>query len=368
VNILVTGSEGFIAQNLLARLSQRNDVTVFVMNRLTGDGELKLSLDKADVVFHLAGVNRPPDANEFDISNTSFTEYIIDHLEKRGTSYEFHYSSSTQAALDSPYGISKKAAEDYIRSNVTNGQAYIYRFPGIFGKWSKPNYNSVVATFCYNIARDLPISVSDESNVLSLMYVDDVINELLDHKNRVYTGVRTCEISVSNVHQVTLGEIVSALKFFKASRESFLIPELSDTFIRKLYSTYLTYLPEDKFSYRPVLRSDERGALFELLKTTTAGQIFVSSTFPGITRGNHYHHTKTEKFCVIYGEALIRFRKIGSGKIIEYKVTGRNPEIVDIPPGYTHSIKNIGQDKMMTLFWANEIFNPAQPDTYFEAV
>jgi UDP-2-acetamido-2,6-beta-L-arabino-hexul-4-ose reductase len=368
VKVLVTGAKGFIAKNLLLHVSGQPNVELYLSDRSTDSNTLKKYLADADTIFHLAGVNRPADPNDFTTVNTGLTEFITDQLEERSTPYRLHYASSTQAALDNPYGRSKKTAEDYLLKNVKKGEAIIYRFPGIFGKWCKPNYNSVVATFCYNIANDLPVSVSNEANTIQLMYVDDVIKTLLRTiEQPVQPGaVRFAEIPA--VYSTTLGELLKTLQSFKASRESLLLPDVGNELEKKLYSTYVSYLPVNKFDYGVTLRTDNRGSLFELLKTNASGQIFISTTFPGITRGNHYHHTKTEKFCVISGEGLIQFRKIGTDEIIEYKVSGDNPSIVDIPPGYTHNITNIGASDMVTLFWANEIFDPQQPDTYFEKV
>jgi len=368
MNILVTGSNGFIARNLLALLERNESYRVFKSDRNTTIDELSSMLSEADVVVHLAGENRPSDPSAFKKINTDLTGFIVQQLEKRKTPYNLLYASSTQAALQNPYGTSKKEAEDIINTDVKNGQAVIFRFPGVFGKWCKPNYNSVVATYCYNVAHDLPVEVRDENYALKIVYIDDVVNSLIEFCGDKPVAGRIINADVEPVYEISLGKLAQTLSKFKTNRSSFYLPEVGEPLEKKLYSTYLTYLPENEFDYTPLVRTDERGYLFELLKTTTSGQIFVSSTKPGITRGNHFHHTKTEKFCVVSGEGLIQFRKIETGEVIEYRVSGSDPKIVDIPPGYTHNISNTGNTDMITLFWANEIFDPSRPDTYFEKV
>ncbi len=368
MTILVTGANGFIAKNLLAVLERDSQNQLLKADRTTSAEELAAMLKKADVVVHLAGENRPTDPSAFKKVNTDLSAYILETLEKNKKPYKLLYSSSTQAALDNEYGRSKKEAEEVLKKGVKNGNAVIFRFPGVFGKWCRPNYNSVVATYCYNLANNLPIEVRDREYKLTLMYVDDVVKILTDHIQAPTTSERVITASIEPVYEITLGKLADSIQSFKDNRNTFFLPQVGDALQKKLYSTYLTYLPENAFDYAPVLRTDERGSLFELLKTNAAGQIFVSSTKPGITRGNHFHHTKTEKFCVVYGKGLIQFRKIGTEEVIEYKVEGEDPRIVDIPPGYTHNIKNTGETDMITLFWANEIFDPQNPDTYFEKV
>jgi len=368
MTILVTGSNGFIARNLVAVLERNTENRILKANRSTSKDELTAMLKEADTVIHLAGENRPADPSAFKKVNTDLTSFILETLEGTKKDYKLLYSSSTQAALDNDYGRSKKEAEEIIQKGVKNGNAVIFRFPGVFGKWCKPNYNSVVATYCHNIANNLPIEVRDREYKLTLMYVDDVVKIINDYINTPVGNERVINPDLEPVYEVTLGKLADSIQSFKENRSTFFLPQVGDELQKKLYSTYLTYLPENAFDYAPVLRTDERGSLFELLKTNAAGQIFVSSTKPGITRGNHFHHTKTEKFCVLYGKGLIQFRKIGTDEIIEYEVAGNDPRIVDIPPGYTHNIKNTGETEMITLFWANEIFDPQNPDTYFEKV
>ena len=369
MNILVTGSNGFIARNLLAQLTRNDQFTVSKANRNTTIEEWKLLLAAADVVVHLAGENRPSDTAAFELVNFTLTSFIIEELESRKRPYQIIYSSSAQALLDNPYGNSKRKAEEFIQAKVKNGSAIIYRLPGVFGKWCRPNYNSVVATYCYNIAHQLPVDVRDEQYLLRLVYVDDVVKSILHSCTRSLNAGEILMEAVSPEHEMTLGKLAQTIRSFRENRQTYFLPQVGDPLEKKLYSTYLTYLPQNEFGYEPVLRTDERGSLFELLKSHTSGQIFVSSTRPGITRGNHFHHTKTEKFCVVSGEGLIQFRKIDDvDNIIEYRVNGEKPQIVDIPPGYTHNITNVGQSEMITLFWANEVFDPQTPDTYFEKV
>jgi UDP-2-acetamido-2,6-beta-L-arabino-hexul-4-ose reductase len=369
MTILVTGAQGFIARNLVEHLKVNKSKILLTADRSTDLGLLKKYIYEADVVFHLAGVNRPVSDDDFVKDNFEFTKFILEELEQKCKMYQFHYASSSQAELSNAYGISKKTAEDYLLDNVKKGRAFIYRFQGVFGKWSRPNYNSVIATFCYNLTRDIPLHVSDPSRVIQLIYIDDLISHLMTRLDNGMskTGKVTFE-TVDPIYSVSLGEVVKILSSFKSSRETLLLPDLSDDFVKKLYTTYVSYLPIDKFVYDLKQKTDERGTLFELIKTSTSGQIFVSSTHPGVTRGNHFHHLKTEKFCVISGEGIIRFRKVGTEEKIEYLVSGRCPQVLDIPPGYTHNITNVGNSEMITLFWANEIFNSDHPDTYFETV
>jgi len=278
-------------------------------------------------------------------------------------------SSSTQAALDNPYGKSKKAGEDLIIAygKKTGAKVLVYRFPNVFGKWCKPNYNSVVATFCNNIANDLPITVNDPSVVMNLVYIDDVAEELINALNGKENSVGDF-YEVPVVYTITLGEIIDLIYSFKKSREERSIPDMSDEFTKKLYSTYLSYLPKNQFSYPLKMNVDNRGAFAEFIKTQDRGQVSVNISKPGITKGNHWHHSKNEKFLVVSGKGVIRFRKVISSEVIEYYVSGDKLEVVDIPTGYTHNIINLGKTDMITVIWANEIFDPDKPDTYFMEV
>ncbi|KKB45022.1 capsular polysaccharide biosynthesis protein CapF [Bacillus thermotolerans] len=366
MKILVTGAKGFVAKNLIAELKNQNYNDIFEYSRETDPSLLDKYCKEADFVFHLAGVNRPKNHSEFMEGNFGFTSLLLNTLKKYQNNCPVVLSSSIQAELDNPYGISKKAGEGLLfeYSKETGAKVLVYRLPNVFGKWCKPNYNSAVATFCHNIARDLPITVNDPSVVMSLVYIDDVIEELINalSGNENTTG-DFCEVPV--VHTITLGEIVGLIYSFKKSREERAIPDMSNAFTKKLYSTYLSYLPEDQFSYDLKMNVDHRGSFTEFIKTPDRGQVSVNISKPGITKGNHWHHTKNEKFLVVSGKGVIRFRKPDSEEIIEYFVSGEKLEVVDIPVGYTHNIENLGETDMVTIMWVNEIFDAEHPDTYY---
>lgn len=365
MKVIVTGAEGFIGKNLCVSLSTMDGIEVKRVFSTTKKEEYSPWIKEADVIYHLAGVNRPNDPSEFITGNTNFTNEILEIAAEGGIAPIVVFSSTTQAVKDNDYGKSKRAAEELIEEYASSGKIHgaIYRLPGVFGKWSRPNYNSVVSTFCYNVANELPLDVRDPGFALLLVYIDDVVHAFLSHLNSRFTGLQTFE--VSPVFQTTLGELADMISSFPGLRESLRAPKLGQDLEKRLYSTYLSYLPTDKFSYPMELKRDNRGDLFEWIKSEDFGQIFVSTTKPGITRGNHYHHTKTEKFLVIRGEAEIKFRQIDSDQTITYKVKGSEPTVVDIPTGYTHNITNTGQTELITLFWANEIFDTERPDTYF---
>ncbi|ARI76256.1 capsular polysaccharide biosynthesis protein CapF [Halobacillus mangrovi] len=369
MNILVTGARGFIGKNLIAELKNIGDSTILEYSRDTSYELLEDYCKQADFVFHLAGVNRPKDNSEFMDGNYGFTSELLDMLKKYENTCPLMISSSTQAELNNPYGISKKAGEkllfDY--SQKTGAKVLIYRFPNVFGKWCKPNYNSVIATFCHNISRDIPIQINDPATLLNLVYIDDVIKELINalQSNENLVG-DFCE--VPKVHSITLGEVADLLYSFRRSREGKYVPDMSVPLIKKLYSTYLTYLPQDQFSYDLKMNVDNRGSFTEFIRTPDRGQVSVNISKPGITKGNHWHHTKNEKFLVVSGNGVIRFRKYGSNEVIEYFVSGNNMEVVDIPTGYIHNIENLGEVDMVTIMWANEPFDPENPDTYYSEV
>lgn len=369
MNILVTGSNGFIGKNLIAELNNRGYTDIFEFDKDTKSSLLDDYCKKADFVFHLAGVNRPKEQSEFMEGNFGFTSELLNTLKKHSNTSPIMISSSIQAKLENPYGESKKAGEDLLfkYSEETGAKVLIYRFPNVFGKWSKPNYNSAVATFCYNVARELDITVNDPSVVMNLVYIDDVVNELINalegRENKVESF---CEVPV--VHTRTLGEIVELIYSFKKSRKDKSVPDMSDLFIKKLYSTYLSFLPEDQFSYDLKMNVDNRGSFTEFFKTPDRGQVSVNISKPGITKGNHWHHTKNEKFLVVSGKGVIRFRKYDTDNVIEYFVSGDKLEVVDIPTGYTHNIENLGDADMVTVMWANESFDPDNPDTYYVEV
>ena len=368
-NILVTGAGGFIGRNLCVAL-RRGGFEVLEFNRSHSASSLSKLAARADLVFHLAGVNRPKDEKEFMEGNANLTRELCECLAATGRRIPLVFSSSIQAEWDNPYGRSKKAAEDavlqYHREN--SAPLYIYRFPNVFGKWSRPDYNTVVATFCYNISRGLPVQISDRAKPYRFAYVDDIVRAFLKIVARPEHDLATTRYELQPVYSITLGELYDLIMSFHDGRKKCLVPDLSDQLVKYLYSTYISFCDTGDLAYAVDSKTDDRGWLFELVKSPCAGQIFVSSTRPGITRGNHYHDTKIEKFCVIQGEGIIRFRHILKGEIIEYPVSDRAIRVVDIPPGYTHSIENVGSGDMITLFWANEIFDPQRPDTYFVQV
>lgn len=371
MNVLVTGAKGFIGRNLISELERREGVIVLPFDIDTPSEMLDEYCRECDFVFNLAGVNRPEHVEEFMEGNFGFATTLVETLKKYGNTCPVMNSSSIQAALENPYGKSKKAGEDMMFSYglESGAQVYIYRFPNVFGKWCRPNYNSAVATFCHNIAHNLPIQVNDRSTVMHLVYIDDVVEELLQALDR-HPHVNAdgyCYVPVE--HEITLGEIVNLLYRFQESRSNFMIPDMSEnSFEKKLYSTYLSYLPEEEFSYPLVMHEDARGSFTEILKSADRGQVSINISKPGITKGNHWHHTKNEKFVVVSGKALIRFRKYGEDRVIEYHVSGDKLEVVDIPTGYTHSIINEGETDLVTLMWCNECFNPGRPDTIYEPV
>ncbi|MGB4581270.1 MAG: NAD-dependent epimerase/dehydratase family protein [Coriobacteriia bacterium] len=372
MKVLVTGSAGFVGKNLVARLGSDEcpDVSeVLEFDRDTDDALLEGYAATADFVFHLAGVNRPKDPAEFIEGNVDLTTRLLGLLSEHNRCPVL-LSSSTQAALDNPYGASKKTAEDAVLGygRETGADAYVYRLPGVFGKWCQPNYNSVVATFCHNIAHDLPIVISDRSTQITLAYIDDVVREFVRAMGGMANRLDTGYCAVPVVHSSTLGDIVDLLGGFRDSRTTLAVPQMDDAFTKKLYSTYLSYLPEDAFGYPLTMHADERGSFTEIIRTADRGQFSVNVIKPGITKGDHWHNTKTEKFVVVSGEGIVRFRKVGETRVIEYRVSGEAIQVIDIPPGYTHNIENLGEGDMVAFMWGNECFNPDEPDTYFLTV
>jgi UDP-2-acetamido-2,6-beta-L-arabino-hexul-4-ose reductase len=377
MNILITGAKGFIGKNLIAELNNikegkakgynlTSDLNLFAYDIDSDPALLNDYCKEADFVFHLAGVNRPKDQSEFMEGNFGFISVLLDTLKKQGNNCPVMLSSSIQAELDNPYGISKKAGEDLLfeYGRETGAEVLIYRFPNVFGKWCRPNYNSAVATFCHNIAHNLPIQVNDRNAQMTLVYIDDVVKELISAlESHPHKADDFCKVPVE--YRITLGEIVDLIYSFKESRKDLQVPDLSDAFTKKLYSTYLSYLPEDQFSYPLKMNMDERGSFTEFLKSPDRGQISINISKPGITKGQHWHHTKNEKFLVVSGKGVIRFRKIDDENVLEYFVSGDKLEVVDIPVGYTHNIENLGETDMVTIMWANEVFDPEKPDTYY---
>ena len=390
MKILVLGAKGFVGKNLVLALENikngkdRRFPELVIDEVMSYDidspeGTLPKYLSEADFIFNFAGVNRPKDNSEFMAGNCDFLSEVLGILKDKGNTCSIVLSSSIQASLegrfaDSPYGLSKKAGEDELIkfSEDTSAKVMIYRFPNIFGKWARPNYNSAVATFCHNIANDLPITVNDESTELELLYIDDLVEEMIlclkDQQHRVTKFSRFCVVPVT--HKVTLGEIVSLLESFRAFPETLMMPSIEQgTFAYKLYSTYLSYLPANKAIHGYDTKSDSRGSFTEIMKSTDKGQFSVNVSLPGETKGNHWHHSKREIFLVVSGEALIKMRKISSDETAEYLVNGDELKAVYMLPGYTHSITNLSDtEKLITLMWANETFDPDKPDTYFEEV
>ncbi|MBE6623031.1 MAG: capsular polysaccharide biosynthesis protein CapF [Ruminococcaceae bacterium] len=382
MNILVTGAAGFVGKNLCAALKNIRDGKdrthpeivldeLYLYDMDSPQELLDTACENADFVFHLAGVNRPRNTEEFMEGNFGFTNILLDTLKKHGNTCPVMISSSIQAALDNPYGNSKRAGEELVFSygKQTGAKVLVYRFPNVFGKWCRPNYNSAVATFCHNVARDLPIRVNDRSVNMTLVYIDDVVDELINALKGEETNDGVfCKVPVE--HKITLGKIVDLIYTFKNQPESLVMPEIaSGSFEKKLYSTYLSYLPEDKVSFPLKMNVDARGSFTELLKTEKCGQFSVNISKPGITKGQHWHHSKWEFFIVVSGKALIQQRKIDTDEVLEFKVSGDKIEAVHMLPGYTHNIINLSEtEDLVTVMWANEQFDPEHPDTFFEVV
>ncbi|MEG1009365.1 MAG: NAD-dependent epimerase/dehydratase family protein [Clostridia bacterium] len=365
MKVLVTGSNGFIGKNLVEKFNELKDYEIITIDKDNSKEDLVNGIISSDFIFHLAGVNRPKNEQEFFEGNTGLTEEIISILKDNNKNTPILITSSIQADLDNAYGKSKKGAEEALLTygEESNAKVFIYRLPNVFGKWCKPNYNSAIATFCHNIARNEEIFISNRDIEMTLVYIDDVVRNLL---NSMVNAKSKCGyVSVDTEHKITLGEIVDLLNSFKESRINLMLPNMGSEITKKLYSTYLSYLPEDKFSYELKMNVDNRGSFTEFLKTADKGQVSINISKPGITKGNHWHNTKNEKFLVVSGNGVIRFRKIGCSEIIEYRVSGEKLEVVDIPVGYTHSIVNEGTADMVTVMWVNEVFNPEVPDTIF---
>jgi UDP-2-acetamido-2,6-beta-L-arabino-hexul-4-ose reductase len=365
--ILITGANGFLGRNLFVRLNELDKYVVYQFDKDQPEAELFDILSKVDIIFHLAGVNRPKDPGEFQKINYGLTERMLGFLNEIEHYPIIILSSSTQAEMDNDYGRSKKNAENILNNfcKKNNSEAIIYRLTNVFGKWSKPNYNSVVSTFCHNISRDLPIRISDKSTELKLIYIDDIVNSFIDIIENNTAMIGTTYMEIVEEYRISLGDLADMIYSFKESRVTLVLQDFSNELVKKMYATYISYLPRGDFKYELPNHEDERGTLTELIKSKYFGQIFVSTTKPGITRGNHYHHTKVEKFIVIKGRAVINFRQIQSDKILSYEVSGDPIAIVDIPTGYTHEITNVGEDELVVLFWSDEVFDKNNPDTVF---
>lgn len=366
MKILVTGAKGFVGKNIIAKLGNQGYRDIVEHDLDTDATLLDQYAANCDFIYHLAGVNRPQDESEFDAGNRGFTSTLLQLLKKHRNTCPIVFSSSIQAERDNPYGKSKKDGENelFAYAEATGARVMIYRLPNLFGKWCRPNYNSVVATLCHNIARNLDITISDPKVQLTLCYIDDLVAELIRalEGNPTKDGIY-CYVPI--MHQVRLGDLAELLSSFREGRESLSIPDMQNDLTRKLYSTYLSYLPTSEFAYDLKMNVDQRGSFTEFIRTSERGQVSVNISKPDITKGNHWHHTKNEKFLVVSGEGLIRFRRIDSDEIIEYEVNGDKLKVVDIPPGYTHSIQNTGESDMVTIMWASECFDPENPDTYY---
>ena len=382
MKILVTGAKGFVGKNLVAQLNNIKDGKARCYGDLKIDAVYEYDIDSTieeldafckdcDFVFNLAGVNRPQNQEEFMQGNFGFASTLLDTLKKHGNKCPVMISSSTQAALDNPYGESKRAGEQLMFSYAeeTGAKVLVYRFPNLFGKWCRPNYNSAVATFCNNIANDLPIQVNDPKVVLNLVYIDDLVDEMIAAlKGEEHRKEQFCEVPI--VHSVALGEIVEMLYKFKEQPQSLIIPEIpNNSFIKKLYSTFLSYFPQEKVAFPLKMNIDDRGSFTELLKSKNVGQVSINISKPGITKGQHWHNSKWEFFIVVAGHGLIQERKIGTDEVIEFEVSGDKIEAVHMLPGYTHNIINLSQtENLVTVMWANEEFDANKPDTFFEVV
>ncbi len=398
MNILITGANGFVGKNLVETLKTIRDgkhrtrpllriEEIYCYDIDSTPEELDAYCKQADFVFNLAGVNRPQNTEEFMQGNFGFASTLLNTLKKHGNTCPVMLSSSIQATCigryDSEYGRSKKAGEDlfFAYGEETGAKVLVYRFPNLFGKWCRPNYNSAVATFCHNTAHDLPLTINDPSIQLELLYIDDLVEEMLDalegvEHHCIFDGITTvlCDdgefCAAPTTHKVTLGEIVELLDAFKSQPGTLVMPAIAEgSFAKKLYSTYLSYLPKEKAAFPLNMNVDERGSFTELLKTAAHGQVSVNISKPGITKGQHWHHTKWEFFMVVSGKGLIQQRKVGSDEVLNFEVSGEKIEAVHMLPGYTHNIINLSDtDDLVTVMWANELFDPAHPDTFFEPV
>jgi len=361
---LITGANGFVAKNLRIHLSERSDIEVVFFTRDHTTYELDNLLDGVGFVFHLAGVNRPKNNEEFKQGNVSLTQSLCLAIEKKGKRIPVIYSSSIQAEFDNPYGKSKRNAEEVLIrfSKKTGSPLYIFRLPNVFGKWCKPNYNSAVATFCHNISQDLPVQVNDSSALIRLVYVDDVVSRFVSIMDGAVVDGYYCNIDP--VYNISVGDLAEKLNAFKDNRDSLIVERVGTGLDRALYATYLSYLKPEFFSYPLIKHEDPRGVFVEMLKTKDSGQFSYFTAHPDITRGGHYHHTKTEKFLVVKGKALFKFSHVETGEYYELTVSGDMPTVVETVPGWTHDITNIGDGEMIVMLWANEMFDRELPDTY----
>lgn len=366
MKILITGANGFVGKNLTAEFSIHKDKEILPFDIDTPKEKLKEYAKICDFVLHFAGVNRPQTEEEFSVGNTGFTGDLIDALQEAGSRAPILMTSSIQAALDNSYGQSKLAAEKLLLAyeKETGVPVYVYRMPNIFGKWCRPNYNSAVATFCHNTARGLPITVTDPDRMMELVYIDDIIEEIF----RAMDGNVTKNgdyCTIAPVHNILLGDLANLIASFPESRKTLKAIDMSDPLTKKMYATYLSYIPKEALAYDLKMNVDDRGSFTEFLKSPAMGQVSVNIAHPGIVKGNHWHHTKNEKFLVVAGKGVIRFKHYFEDDIIEYHVDGAKLTVLDIPTGYSHNIENTGDTDLVTLMWASEPFDPGHPDTYF---
>ncbi|MDO8319267.1 capsular polysaccharide biosynthesis protein CapF [Rhodoferax sp.] len=375
MKVLITGVNGFVGKNLQLHLAERKDVQVVCFTRSDDVAQLPAMLEGVDFVFHLAGVNRPQDPQEFVSGNVDLTQALCRAVgmvaESAGKRVPIVYTSSTQAGRDNPYGQSKRGAEDALLAvtHIHQVPVHIFRLPNVFGKWCKPNYNSAVATFCHNIARGLPIQVNDPAAPVTLVYVDDVIDRFLQLMDGADAAVDAGGFAtVAPKYTTTVGELARQIQSFKDSRDTLMTERVGNGLVRALYATYVSYLPPELFAYTVPQYGDSRGVFAEMLKTPDCGQFSYFTAHPGITRGGHYHHSKTEKFLVIKGQARFKFRHMQTGEAHELLISGTKAEVVETVPGWTHDITNIGSDEMVVMLWANEVFDRARPDTFTCAV
>lgn len=368
MNVLITGANGFVGKNIQAAFIERKDVTMATIGRQSTVEELEQAVTQADFIFHLAGVNRPVNPEEFAEGNNGFTQTLCALVKNTGRKIPIIYTSSIQAVRDNPYGVSKRGAEDHLLAlqAETESPVYIFRLPNIFGKWCRPNYNSAVATFCYNTINELPLTINDPNAQVTLVYIDDLVGYFI----RLMDGQVNAETfpEIEPIYTATVGELAHQIQAFRHCRTSLISENVGTGLVRALYSTYVSYLAPQQFSYTVPKYGDPRGVFVEMLKTKDAGQFSFFTAHPGVTRGGHYHHSKTEKFLVIKGEACFRFRHILTDETYEQCTSGENPVIMETVPGWSHDITNVGNDEMVVMLWANEIFDRSRPDTYAHKV
>ena len=364
--VLVTGSNGFLGKNLIIKLKELNSYTVLEFTRANTLTELKTFLKKADYLYHLAAVNRPENDEKFNEVNVNLTKYIVDIIKKEKLNVQIVFASSSQAISNSPYGISKKKAEDILIElhETNNNMLAIFRLPGVFGKWSLPNYNSVVATFCYNLSRNIEIDIHEPDKLLEIVYIDDVIKNFLVLIDKDYRDKKTIFYRILETYSICIRDLADRIKSFEQMRTTLLTQNVGSGLGRALYATYVSFLPQEKFYYSLESNVDERGNFVEFIKTLNSGQISFFTSKPGKIRGGHYHHTKSEKFLVLKGQAKFRFKNIISNDYFDVDSSDSNPVVVETIPGWAHDITNVGSEDMIVMLWANENFDESKPDTY----